>query len=135
MLTAPYPAFQSLSSFDRWLESVGNYVNWKNSKTPVNGKSLFNNLAGEILGFMAHEGKEIQNLKTDFREQFKQTHLLYTPQQMNALFTNKNHIIIQGSYGSGKSILGLRKLEDIVKISPRDIIIYLNFDSTSELHF
>ena len=84
---------------------------------------------------MAHEGKEIQNLKTDFREQFKQTHLLYTPQQMNALFTNKNHIIIQGSYGSGKSILGLRKLEDIVKISPRDIIIYLNFDSTSELHF
>ena len=134
LFIVPYTAFQLPSNFEKWLGSIGNYGNWKDLK-PENESKLFINLAAEILGFMASQGREIPNLTDDISDQFKQTHLLYTPQQMNALFTDRKHIIIQGSYGSGKSILGLRKLEEIARNSPQESIIYLNFDSKSKLHF
>ena len=135
LFIAPYAAFQSLSNFDEWLESIGNHGNWKDSNPSENGSELFINLAAEILCFMAHMGKEIPKPTKEERKQFEQTYLLYTPQKINALLTDRKHIIIQGSYGSGKSILGLRKLEQIARNSPQDIVIYLNFDSRSKLHF
>ena len=36
---------------------------------------------------------------------------MYTPQQMNTHFSDVKHVVIQESYGSGKSLLGLEKLE------------------------
>ena len=55
---------------------------------------------------------------------------------MDVHFSDAKHIIIHGSYGSGKSILGLKKLELIWKSLKRDEkIIYINFDCKSDLHF
>lgn len=55
---------------------------------------------------------------------------------MELLFSSTRHVIIQGSYGSGKSIVGLRKLGLILKCGKQeDRIIYINFDSKSQLHF
>ena len=55
---------------------------------------------------------------------------------MDILFSDAKNVVIQGSYGSGKSILGLKKLELISKCLKQDErIIYINFDSKSCLHF
>ena len=55
---------------------------------------------------------------------------------MDIHFSDAKHVVIQGSYGSGKSLLGLKKLELISKSLTRNRkIVYINFDSKSNLHF
>ena len=79
--------------------------------------------------------KGLPTLTEDKSLQFKQTYYFYTPQQMDIHFSDAKHVIIQGSYGSGKSILGLKKLEQIWKTLRKDEkIIYINFDRRSSLH-
>ena len=59
---------------------------------------------------------------------------------MKVHLSDAKHVIIHGSYGSGKSVLGLKKLElileNIVRTkSQNEMIIYINFDSQSQLHY
>ena len=42
---------------------------------------------------------------------------------MNILFSEAKHVVIKGSYGSGKSILGLKKLELIWKSEMKKLFI------------
>ena len=80
--------------------------------------------------------KGLPTLTEDKSLQFKQTYYFYTPRQMDIHFSDAKHVIIQGSYGSGKSILGLKKLELIWKTLRKDEkIIYINFDRRSSFHF
>ena len=91
-----------------------------------------------VIGLLIRE-KNAQNqlsLTYDKIQQFKQTYFLFTPQQNDIYFSNDKHLVIQGSYGSGKSLLGLKKLELISKTLGRnEKIIYINFDRKSDLHF
>ena len=109
---------------------------------PKENNTLLNDIAGEILCFMAVQPlrKALPNLTTKISEQLKQTYLLLTPQQMKLHISDAKHIIIQGSYGTGKSVLGVKKLEHILEdIEKREAhdekIIYTNFDSKSNLHY
>ena len=105
---------------------------WQNTKKQ---KKLFDNLVAEILCFMAVQEKGLPTLTDDKSQQFKQTYFLYTPQQMDIHFSDAKHVIIQGSYGSGKSVLGLKKLELILKsLKHNEKIFYINFDRKSNLH-
>ena len=55
---------------------------------------------------------------------------------MNIHFSDTKHVVIQGSYSSGKSLLGLKKLELISNsLGRNEKIIYVNFDNRSKLHF
>ena len=55
---------------------------------------------------------------------------------MNIHFSHAKHVVIQGSYGSGKSLLGLKKLELIWNsLGRKEKIMFVNFDRKSELHF
>ena len=72
---------------------------------------MFEDLAAEILCFMALHQKGLPALTDDKTQQFKQTYFLYTPQQLGIHFSDAKHVVILGSYGSGKSLLGLKKLE------------------------
>ena len=132
--------FKSLTTFNNWWDLVETYGGWWNLVNPTNVCKLFEDLASHILCFMALDKKKgLPSLTDDLSQQFKQTYFLYTPQQMNILFSDAKHVIIQGSYGSGKSILGLKKLQLIVNhnlcCSQAEKIIYINFDRNSKLHF
>ena len=132
--------FKSPTTFNHWWDLVGTYSGWWDLVNPNNVCKLFDDLAPQILCFMALDKKKgLPSLADDLSEQFKQTYFLYTPQQMNVLFSDAKHLIIQGSYGSGKSILGLKKLRLIVNhnsfCSRAEKIIYINFDRNSKLHF
>ena len=128
--------FKSPSSFDTWWDKIEADEDWWHLENPAKGCKLFDDVAPQILCFVALEEKGLPSLTDDVRLQFKQTYFLYTPQQMNLIFSDAMHVIIQGSYGSGKSILGLKKLELIVKCCSRaEKIIYINFDRKSKLLF
>ena len=144
LFSASYKVFESPATFVSWLKTIGKYEGWWNlvksasldSVKPKKQSScnLFEDLAAQILCFMAVQKKGI--LTDDKSYQFKQTYFLYTPQQMEIHFSTAKRVIIQGSYGSGKSLLGLKKLELIYKsLGREEKIIYVNFDHKSMLHF
>ena len=135
LFSPSYEVFESPTTYKEWWSSVENYENWWNLANPKNRNKLFEDLAAGILCFMAAENKSIPSVTKDKSQQFKQAYFLYTPQQMNILLSSAKHVVIQGSYGSGKSLLGLKKLELISKgLTQSEKILYLNFDSKSNLH-
>lgn len=138
LLSPSHKVFQSGTLFKAWLRFIAKFVDFDK---PDEDCTLLTDLATEILCFMALQSwnKDLPNLGKKISEQFKQTYLLFTPQQMKVHLSDAKHVIIHGSYGSGKSVLGLKKLElileNIVRTkSQNEMIIYINFDSQSQLH-
>ena len=139
LLSPSHKVFESLNACQDWLKYFEKFVDLEK---PKENNTLLNDIAGEILCFMAVQPlrKALPNLTTKISEQLKQTYLLLTPQQMKLHISDAKHIIIQGSYGTGKSVLGVKKLEHILEdIQKREAhdekIIYTNFDSKSNLHY
>ena len=136
LFSPSYKHFESPASFKNWLKLTETYERRWDVPNAKEKNKLFSDLAAEILCFMALQEKCLPTHTDDKSQQFKQTYLLYTPQQMDIHFSNAKHVVIQGSYGSGKSILGLKKVELIWKrLKENEKIIYLNFDLKSKLHF
>ena len=130
-----YNFFESPTTFKTFWSSIETYEGWWDLANTKKQKKLFDNLVAEILCFMAVQEKGLPTLTDDKSQQFKQTYFLYTPQQMDIHFSDAKHVIIQGSYGSGKSVLGLKKLELILKsLKHNEKIFYINFDRKSNLH-
>ena len=131
-----YELFESSAAFKNWLKLIENYEGWWNLTSPKKQNKLFDELVPEMLCFMALQEKGLPTLTDDRRQQLIQTYFLFTPQQMDVHFSDAKHVIIQGSYGSGKTLLGLKKLEIIWKgLKQNEKIIYINFDCKSHLHF
>ena len=144
LLSPLYKVFESRATCQNWLKSIKTSISLGKCKE---NRKILNDLAGKVMCFMAVTSwkkvfinESLPNMTRKIPEQFKQTYLLFTPQQMKAHLSDAKHVVIQGSYGSGKSILGLKKLElilkHITKIDGQDErIIYINFDSKSKLHY
>ena len=126
--------FESRTSFENWWIPIETYEGWWDLANSDIESKLFGELAAEIICFMALQEKGIPKLTEDKSLQFKQTYLLYTPQQMDIHFSDAKHVLVQGSYGSGKSLIGLKKLEQLIS-KTHGKIIYSNFDCKSKLHF
>ena len=136
LFSPSYKCFESPTAFKEYWNFIETYEGWWNLANHKQQNNLFDDLAGEILCFMALQENGLPTLTDDKSQQFKQTYFLYTPQQLDVHLSDAKHLLIQGSYGSGKSILGLKKLELIWKsLRQNEKIIYINFDRSSNLHF
>ena len=144
LFSLSYEDFESATTFNAKWNVIEVYEDWWNlvdtgSSDFVNpGKQhqLFEEMAAEILCFTAVQEKGLPTLTDDKSLQLKQAYFIYTPQQMEIHFSNAKRLIIQGSYGSGKSLLGLKKLELISKnLGQHEKVIYINFDPKINLHF
>ena len=103
LFSPPVKDFLLLVISYQLLVPVENYEGWWHLVNPGGQKRWFDDLAAEILCFMAVQKKRLPILTDDKSQQFKQTYFLYTPQQMNTHFSDVKHVVIQESYGSGKS--------------------------------
>ena len=136
LFSLSYEDFESRIGLENWWISIETYEGWWNLEGLEKRNRLFDDLAAKILCFMAVQEKGLPTLTDDKSQQFKQTYFLYTRQQMDIHFSDAKHVVIQGSYGSGKSLIGLKKLELISKsLEGNEKIIYINFDRRSNLHF
>ena len=140
LFSPSYKDFESLDTFKVFWNTIENYEDWWNfAKCKVQNK-LFNDLAAEVLYFIALKSvygykERLPKITDDTSQQFRETYYLFTPQQVKIHFSNAKHVVIKGAYGSGKSLLGLKKLEQICKNHRQDKIVYINFDSKSKLHY
>ena len=70
----------------------------------------------------------------EVEKQMKGALLLLTPEQIDILHSEDKHIIIDGPYGSGKSIIGRTKARTIAdKLPKSEMLYYISYDSRSAL--
>ena len=71
---------------------------------------------------------------TEEEKQMKGALLLLTPEQIDIIHSEEKHIIIDGPYGSGKSIIGRTKAKMIADNLPKNELLYcISYDSRSAL--
>ena len=71
---------------------------------------------------------------TEEEKQMEEALLLLTPEQIDILYSEEKHIIVNGPYGSGKSIIGRIKAKRIADNLPEsELLYYVSYDSRSAL--
>ena len=119
-----------------WWEKIqANSKNIGNRKSNVSTE-IYEILSSKLIAFMAlSAANNFPDFSLHPNEQVAQTHLLLTAEQMSVLFMRDKHILVKGSYGSGKTIIAQKKLEMILRnINNDKLVLYLNYDERSEVH-
>ena len=89
----------------------------------------------KFIGFVATDSihNKLPTFCKDPSEQMKGVLLMLTPEQMRVLDYQHKHLVISGPYGSGKTIIALKKLELLAESLPEsDIVYFICYDSKSE---
>ena len=102
--------------------------------------SVFQSVASKILGYLAHLQfimleKPILPLKENNPAgDIKQAELLLDRYQMEIAYSGDKRVLLQGNYGTGKTVVIGKKLELLCKsLKEKEVIYYLNFAKKSPL--
>ena len=134
-------SLDSCSSFENWLEKKK--FHFKTEYDPANKNNSFSlEFSAKLLGFLAsfqflkeeHFHWRLPSLTDNPATQMVETTILLTPEQLRIVNSPNKHLMIQGCYGSGKSLIALKKTEMTLKMLKHDeILCFLSYDSRSVL--
>ena len=103
---------------------------------------LYMAVASKLLGYITQyqykvcEEPVLPTSKADAAKNIAQTHLLLDRCQMEIVYSRENRIILKGDYGTGKTIICLKKIEVLSKTKKeKEVIYYIIFHRKSELDF
>ena len=106
-----------------------------------NNVTLFEAVASKIVGYLAHlqfkilEQPVLPVLEKDPVGNIKQAELLLDRYQMEIAYSDEKRILLTGNYGTGKTVVALKKLELLYESLREDeVIYYVNFAGKSKLH-
>ena len=115
------------------VKSVARYE--KNDKADV-----FQAVASKILGYLSHlqyvtlREPVLPVTEQDATGNIKQAELLLNRYQMEIAYSDDKRIWLEGNYGTGKTVVALKKLELLVKaLKDKEVIYYVNFARKSLL--
>ena len=99
-------------------------------------ENCFLAFCSKILGLMACTNcSYLPNFTKNFASQIKQAYIFLTPEQIDVTYYSKNYTILKGDFGTGKSIVLQKKLENLAKVIPEDeIIYYFNYDGKNNVY-
>lgn len=134
----PMRYLTSSDTFDKWLKE--NKSNFKTRGTYGKIDEKFSHhFAARILGFLAsihYEKGKCSNDLDDLDDivQEMTDALFMTREQLDIVHSHHNHIIIEGCYGSGKTLVAHKKIETITHaLKYDDSLWYISCDSRSKL--
>ena len=111
------------------------------SKTKSDNVTLFEAVASKIVGYLAHLQFEISDKpvlpvpEKEPLDNIKQAELLLNRYQMEIAYSDEKRILLTGNYGTGKTVVALKKLELLYQsLKEKEVIYYVNFAGKSELH-
>ena len=80
--------------------------------TEGNKCHVFLTISSKILGYMARfENSILPKLQDDPTKNIKETEILLSRYQMDIVYSEENHIVLRGDYGSGKTVIALKKMK------------------------
>ena len=126
--------FENLDSCKFWWNQNSGWL--KVDDLDQNQKEkCFSSFCSKMIGLMACTNCTwLPSFTTKFASQIKQACLILTPEQVEVIYYSKNHTILKGDFGTGKSIVLQKKLENLAKkISEDEIIYYINYDDKSNI--
>ena len=128
-------------SFQKWLDKK--VCHFKTDYDPSNMNNNFSDdFSAKILGFLAsfqfskahHIHMTLPSLSENPVTQMAETTILLTLEQLRIVNSPNKHLIIQGCYGSGKSLIALKKAEMTSKIiKQNEPLCFISYDSSSML--
>ena len=135
--------FESVESInDFWNEYKEQNIFKKiKEKLPEGDKGKeFMNISSKIIPYLASyqyrvcERQLLPTLEEDATRNIRQAELLLDRYQMEIAYSRENRIILKGDYGTGKTIIFLKKIEILSSVvRDRESIYYINFQGRSEL--
>ena len=103
--------------------------------------TVFEAVASKIVGYLAHlqfkipEKPVLPVPKKEPAANIKQAELLLDRYQMEIAYSDEKRILLTGNYGTGKTVVALKKLELLYESLREDeVIYYVNFAGKSQLH-
>ena len=134
-------ALKSSDLFQKWLEEKE--CSFETDYDPGNKSNTFSfDFSAKLLGFLAsfqfskenHFHWTLPSLTNNPARQMTETTILLTLEQLRIVNSPNKHLMIQGCYGSGKSIATLKKAEMTSKIlKEKEILYFISYDSSSML--
>ena len=126
---------QSCDFLDSWW--YGKSTKFGINNTEIINESKVEAFSAKFVSFLAAAQyfDEIPTFTKDPNEKMENALVILTPEQKNILYSRDcNHLIVKGPYGSGKSIIAMKKLQMLSKSVPEDeVVCFICYDSRSEL--
>ena len=135
-----FEIFNSVKTFKGFLKSFFREKKINDLKIQVardlkkNKVNVFQAVASKILGYLSHfQFKMLQEpvlpvAQQDATDNIKQAELLLNCYQMEIAYSNDKRIWLEGNYGTGKTIVALKKLELLLKaLKAKEVIYYVSF--------
>ena len=105
---------------------------------PTSNKvDTFSAVASKILGHMArHKTNTLPTvIQNDPVKAILEAEMLLDRYQMEIAYAQQKRIILKGEYGSGKTVIALKKMQLLLEtLKDKEAIYYINFNGRSELH-
>ena len=142
--------FNSVTDFDNfWKKFVKQHkferlASKLKARKKSNMSSLFQSVASKMVGYLAHlqfkiskisEKPVLPVIEEESGDNIKQAELLLDKYQMEIAYSNEKRILLTGDYGTGKTVVALKKLELLYEgLKEKDVIYYVNFAAKSQLY-
>ena len=107
-----------------------------------NKSKLFMDVCRKLLPYLAQYQYQVTDdpilpiNRADPAENIEETMLLLDRYQMEIVYSKEKRVILKGDYGTGKSIICLKKIEVLSRtLKEKEAIYYINFHGKSELDY
>ena len=133
LFVIPFESFQSASTFHFWLGKFTRFIGISEFRLHQQDNNVFSLFCAKFLSLMAcTECEYLPNFTRNVTSQIEQACLLLNPKQMEILYSSCNCVILKGNFGTGKTVILQKKLEELAqKLTEKQIIYYINYDRKS----
>ena len=143
----PFEIFDSIEAFKSFFKRflVENKIKTFAShvaKKVKNKTNVFQAVASKILGYLSHlqfvtpQEPILPVTETEATGNIKQAELLLNCYQMEIAYSDDKRVWLEGNYGTGKTVVALKKLELLLKaLKDKEVIYYVSFARKSLLDF